>query len=157
MTSEEDDHSASEDEPTNDDPVAESGGDREGPLADLADRVESRRSAQETGLFESVDVDSIDGKELLTDVTDAQRGSDDASGDSEPIAEDLSERNVDASEDVLDKRTYCQQCPYLSEPPNLRCEHDGTEILEVVDSDRFRVRGCPMVTAEGPRFKFERL
>ena len=157
MTSEEDDRPASEHEPTDDDPPAESGGDREGPLADLADRVESRRSAQETGLFESVDVDTIDGKELLNDVTESKRGFDDTSGDSAPTAEDLSERNLAASEDVLDKRTYCQQCPYLSEPPNLRCEHDGTKILEVVDSDRFRVRGCPMVTAEGPRFKFERL
>lgn len=157
MTSEDDDRPANEHEPTDDDPPAESGGDREGPLADLAERVESRQSTQETGLFESVDVDSIDGEELLNNVTDSQRGFDDASDGTEPIGEELSERNLDASEDVLDKRTYCQQCPYLSEPPNLRCEHDGTAILEVIDSDRFRVRGCPMVTAEGPRFKFERL
>ncbi len=157
MTSEDDDRPASEHEPTDEDPPAESGGDRKGPLADLAERVESRRSTQETGLFESVDVDSIDGKELLNNVTEPQRGFDDASDGTEAIGEGLSERNLDASEDILEKRTYCQQCPYLSEPPNLRCKHDGTAILEVIDSDRFRVRGCPMVTAEGPRFKFERL
>lgn len=53
-------------------------------------------------------------------------------------------------ENVVDKRSFCQRCRYLSAPPAVECTHEGTEILEVVDSDRFRVRGCPMVERGGP-------
>lgn len=53
-------------------------------------------------------------------------------------------------EDVVDKRSFCQRCRYLSAPPAVECTHDGTEILEVVDSEKFRVRGCPMVERGGP-------
>ncbi|RLM57210.1 hypothetical protein DVK02_05350 [Halobellus sp. Atlit-31R] len=50
-----------------------------------------------------------------------------------------------ATEHVVSKAEYCQKCPYLDDPPALACTHEGTEIVTVVDSDHFRVRGCPMV------------
>ncbi|WP_256545576.1 hypothetical protein [Halobellus inordinatus] len=50
-----------------------------------------------------------------------------------------------ATEHVVSKTKYCQKCPYLTEPPELACAHDGTEIVAVVDADHFRVRECPMV------------
>ena len=31
----------------------------------------------------------------------------------------------------------------------MACGHEDTDILEVVDAERFRVRGCPMVTGDG--------
>ena len=56
----------------------------------------------------------------------------------------------DPDEEVVDKRSFCQRCRYLSAPPAVECTHDGTEILEVVDSGKFRVRGCPMIERGGP-------
>lgn len=50
-----------------------------------------------------------------------------------------------ATEHVVSKTEYCQKCPYLTDPPELECTHDGTEIVAVVDADHFRVRECPMI------------
>ena len=46
---------------------------------------------------------------------------------------------------VIEKRTFCQGCRYFSDPPTVACSHEGTEILELVDVDHFRVVDCPMV------------
>ncbi len=54
------------------------------------------------------------------------------------------------TETLVDKRAYCQQCPYFSEPPAVSCGHAGTEIVEVLKDGRFRVRNCPVVTDTGP-------
>jgi hypothetical protein len=53
---------------------------------------------------------------------------------------------------IVEKREYCQRCPHSTDPPTLACTHDGTAIVEVVEMDRFRVRNCPMVSADGPTF-----
>ncbi|WP_256402316.1 hypothetical protein [Halorubrum salinum] len=47
---------------------------------------------------------------------------------------------------TVDKRAYCQQCPHFTAPPEAACTHEGTEIVEVVDVDEFRVRNCPVVS-----------
>lgn len=142
-----------DEEPSNgEDQPAESAAHRDGPLADLAERIESRRAERETALFEQVDVAAIDGEELLDDVIETPAEPDTAVDSTSGV----SGHSSAANEDILNKRTYCQQCPYLSDPPNVSCEHENTDIIAVVDTDHFRVRGCPMVTEEGPRFKFER-
>lgn len=46
---------------------------------------------------------------------------------------------------VVGKRNFCQRCPHLSDPPTFQCTHEGTEILEFVDSDHVTVRNCPVV------------
>jgi len=56
----------------------------------------------------------------------------------------------DDEETLVDKRQYCQQCPYFTDPPEVGCTHPGTEIVEVVEDGRFRVRDCPVVTETGP-------
>jgi hypothetical protein len=73
---------------------------------------------------------------------DADAGSlgDDAAGPSAPAG-----AAPGAREHVVPKSDYCQSCPYLDAPPELACTHEGTEIVEVVDNERFRVRNCPMV------------
>ncbi|OYR58469.1 hypothetical protein [Halorubrum halodurans] len=53
---------------------------------------------------------------------------------------------------VVDKRTYCHRCPHFSEPPETACTYEGASILEVIGFEEFRVRDCPMVTDDGPRF-----
>ncbi|GAA0550277.1 hypothetical protein ABNG02_05075 [Halorubrum ejinorense] len=58
-------------------------------------------------------------------------------------------------ERVIDKRSYCQQCPHFAEPPETACTHEGTDIVESVDFSRFRVRNCPIVEANDPAFDGE--
>ena len=59
-------------------------------------------------------------------------------------------------EHVVSKRTYCQQCPHFSAPPEVACEHEGTTIVEAVGFDEFRVRDCPMVEDDDPTFDASR-
>lgn len=112
------------------------------PLEDLAERIRRKDS----------DADGVD----------TEAGSDD-----EPLFEDRSIENIDSeavweslepgssaaghetqltgAEHVVQKRWYCERCEYFNEPPVVRCNHDGTEIVEFVGTDRVRVRNCPVV------------
>ena len=56
------------------------------------------------------------------------------------------------TEHVVSKRTYCQQCPHFTRPPEAACTHEGTTIVEAVGFDEFRVRNCPMISEEDPTF-----
>ncbi|MFC6786370.1 hypothetical protein ACFQFH_10840 [Halobaculum halobium] len=138
---------------------------RDAPLSDLAERVGERgrdRDARDDSTpFEEVEVGDIDTGALwesLATGEPAEPGDDDDLGQYDP-SEAAAER-VEASaagdtrlEHVLDKREYCQRCPHLSAPPDVACGHDDTDIVEVVDGEHFRVRGCPMATAQGrPNF-----
>lgn len=60
------------------------------------------------------------------------------------------------TEHVVSKRTYCQQCPHFTEPPEVACTHEGTTIVEAVGYDEFRVRNCPMISEEDPTFHADR-
>lgn len=51
----------------------------------------------------------------------------------------------ETSEAVVAKRSYCQRCQFFSSPPEVACRNPGTEIVELVDVDHFRVRNCPIV------------
>ena len=137
---------------------------RDAPLGDLAGRVGERsrdRDARgDRDPFEEVDVGDIDTEELWESIDAGGTDGSDADGlghygPPEEAAQRLEEtetRDI-RPEHVLDKREYCQRCPYLSAPPDVACGHDDTDIIEVVDDERFRVRGCPMVTTDGkPNF-----
>jgi len=77
-------------------------------------------------------------------------GSDRETLGSDPLGGTSREASAEHDEAVVDKRQYCQQCPYFSEPPEVACSHDGTTIVEVLMDGQFRVRGCPVVTDSGP-------
>lgn len=62
-----------------------------------------------------------------------------------PGVESVEDAGPEMREHVVLKQTYCQSCPYLDDPPALACTHEGTDIVEVIDGERFRVRNCPMV------------
>ncbi|MXR39880.1 hypothetical protein GRX01_00695 [Halobaculum sp. WSA2] len=146
--------------------------DGDAPLGDLAREVSRRRRRgddhsdpdPDDDPFEEVDVGDLDEDELWASLSGEGSGAEtaaaggpsaDVSAGSSAVAEpnavpvDGADGGDARPEHVLDKRQYCQRCPYLTAPPEVACEHDGTDILEVVDADRFRVRGCPMVTDEG--------
>lgn len=139
------------------------------PFADLAAGVaeRERRRAAADDPFEAVDVPEFDGDvwAALEDEADSA-GRSPATSDTDADANAVDgeqtaggaadvdaggESTLDRAERVVDKREYCQQCPHLAPPPTLACTHAGTEIVEVLDGDDLRVRGCPVVDdAAGP-------
>jgi len=126
-------------------------------------------------VFDEMDMSAVDGEDLWDELAGAETEANSFGGEEtasigaaveEPIDAEAVEPSVDegvdrssgdsdgdgtgGTETLIDKRAYCQQCPYFSAPPEVSCSHDGTEILEVVKDGRFRVRGCPVVTDTGP-------
>jgi hypothetical protein len=45
----------------------------------------------------------------------------------------------------ISKHSFCERCQYFSEPPEVSCSHEGTEILKFLDMDTLRVVNCPVV------------
>ena len=122
---------------------------REGPLADVAAAVDERRARGGTDdaydAFESVDVGDLDGEQLWEEL--AERDAAEADSVAAPTRTDAADAaDVESDRDVrtIPKGT-CQGCPHLSEPPEVACTHDGTDILRMVDTDHFRVADCPIV------------
>jgi hypothetical protein len=71
----------------------------------------------------------------------AELGSDDLTGESDADAESGPEVRVQ------DKHV-CHGCEYFSTPPEMHCEHEGTEIREVADTEHYEVLDCPMIVGE---------
>ena len=46
---------------------------------------------------------------------------------------------------TVPKQTFCEQCPYLSEPPEIMCEHETGEIQKIVSPSKIRIVNCPVV------------
>jgi hypothetical protein len=110
------------------------------PLSDVREEVERRRS--ENGADDEEDAFDTAFREVEVSTDDeavwrALSGDDD--GDAAESALD------DRSERVVDKRHYCHRCEHFSEPPEMACTHEGTEIRELVDVEHVRVYGCPVV------------
>lgn len=152
MTEEADEGQESDHEET--EPTAET--DEEAPLSGLRERVEARREASEASPFADIDAEAgSDGEELFEEVDVADVDAEevwDAVVEGEQPPEDLLEGEPAAAEPgpapdehVIDKREYCQRCEYFAAPPNATCTNEGTEIVEMLDSDQFRVRNCPKV------------
>ena len=118
------------------------------PMAGLAEEVSDRELAHagDEELFEQKQRPEIDREALWRQVADEETAEeaverldvDDEGRHADRDASDVGER-------VVEKSTYCQGCRYMSPPPNTHCMHEGTEIVEAVDMDHFRVRNCPVV------------
>ena len=110
------------------------------PDEDPFDRMSVGEIDEET-LWSSLGSDDAAGADVDADVGTVPLGDvGPASG-----VESVGDAGPEAREHVVPKDKYCQSCPYLDEPPALACTHEGTEIVAVVDNERFRVRNCPMV------------
>ena len=96
-------------------------------------------------LFTEVETPDIDGEELWEEVLadPAETMSEPAEATEAAVADEGAA--VDSGETVVQKDKYCQRCEYFAAPPELACEHPGTEIAAVVDSKQFRVVDCPIV------------
>lgn len=110
---------------------------RQGPLGDLADELGRRRDERAEDeyddLFISEDVGDLDS-DLVWD--ELETGG--VSVESE-FADD---------EHVAPTSGYCERCEYFSAPPEVACGHEGTEIVDMVDIERFTVRNCPKVAED---------
>lgn len=112
------------------------------PLSDLADEVARRRGDAESvdDAFTEMDAPALDADAIWEQLTEG--------GDDPIVFSERVEGEPDRDVRVIPKRT-CQGCPYFSEPPEVACSHDGTDILELVDLDHHKVADCPMVVDEG--------
>ncbi|GAB7094757.1 hypothetical protein JCM30237_19100 [Halolamina litorea] len=155
-----------------DDPSSESeealGEERDLPLSDLRKRVEARQESNgsfseidaegttgtESDLFEEVDVADVDSEAVWDAVVEGDADAAELLGDepgvdgAEPAAEPAADPAETADEHVIDKREYCQRCEFFAAPPEATCTNEGTEIVELVDNDSFRVRDCPKVAVD---------
>jgi hypothetical protein len=124
------------------------------PLEELADCVRTRTADEdadaESSPFESMDVGAVDGEEVWGELFDDDDGGGEfvgVGGEAERVGEGTA-----YAEFVVEKAEFCKQCPFLGDPPELHCTHEGTDIVEVVDTEHFRVRECPMVDDGDDRF-----
>ncbi|WP_193570137.1 MULTISPECIES: hypothetical protein [Halorussus] len=118
--------------------------DREGPLADVAAAVDERRrerDGDDVDAFDSVEVGELDGEELWERLAE---GEDEPAVTAPPEAEDDGEWSDGRDVRTIPKAT-CHGCPHFGDPPELACNHEGTDILAMPDAEHFRVAGCPMV------------
>jgi hypothetical protein len=116
-------------------------------------------------LFEEMDVSNVDTDALWESVLD---GSDaepvDFDADDTGGADDAAQRDGRADADrewgatfepeadeqqetVVSKDSHCESCYFFSAPPEVACTYEGSEIVEIVDSERFEVRNCPVVAS----------
>ncbi|MFB6197800.1 MAG: hypothetical protein ABEI52_05950, partial [Halobacteriaceae archaeon] len=114
------------------------GEEEDAPMEDLARRVAERGDAPESGgEFEAVETAEIDTEDVWADL--------EAGTSDEPITTGERVEGAEAGDvRIIPKRT-CHTCPYFGEPPDLHCNHEGTEIIEVVNSEEYKVSDCPMV------------
>lgn len=139
---------AGPDVPDVDPNLSSTGGEREAaPMSDLAAEVsEEDLAGTDDDLFEQKQKPEVDREELWRQVTDeetAQRVVEKTDVDDAQTRRSDSDETDDVVR-VVEKSAYCHACPFVSEPPDIHCTHEGTEILEAVDMQHFRVRNCPI-------------
>ena len=127
-----------------DDGSTRSGGQQDEPLADLAADVDARRRGDEDDLFDSAfdeqPYEEVEEDSVWDAVEEEQASEFGAVGEV-----------VEAGEKtyVVSKRNFCERCRHFSEPPEVHCTHEGTEIREFPDMDHVRLYSCPIVEERG--------
>jgi hypothetical protein len=87
-------------------------------------------------LFEEVSVPELDDEAVWEAIA----------GEADIVHAAAPDRSPDDDDEaIVSKSQYCQKCEYFTDPPEVGCTNPGTEIVELVGVDRFRVRDCPVV------------
>lgn len=97
-------------------------------------------------LFEEMDISDIDTDDVWESVL-TDDANDDAVTNTSPTADIGPTREVESTvgeDHVVPKDDYCESCHFFSAPPTVECSYEGSEIVEIIDSDQFRVRNCPV-------------
>lgn len=120
---------------------------------------ESPPTTELDDVFVEMDVEEIDEDALWEDLFDEESAAadDNASspsdrttpggtlGSTSPDGIGIGE-NQPIGEAIVPKDQYCERCEWFSPPPSVSCTHSGSEIREFVDTDKFVVVDCPVVT-----------
>lgn len=136
--------------------LVDSGPSDRDPFSELDDETEAHRDLEDA--FEQMNVGSVADEDvwevLDEDATDASFGP--TAGPGAAAVSGTASDADETVEHVVDKRSYCQQCPHFTAPPEVACDHEGTAIVEVVGFGEFRVRNCPMISEDDPTFEDRR-
>ncbi|MFO7925689.1 MAG: hypothetical protein ACQET5_00195 [Halobacteriota archaeon] len=123
-----------------DEPAARKNGDRD-PLADdpfaQLDGDDIELEVDADALFEEMEVSPLDDEAVWAAIETEE--------EEEAAGETAADPSGEPPEAVVPKERYCTTCEHFSEPPNATCRNPGTEIVELVGVDSFRVRNCPIV------------
>ncbi len=128
---------------------------------ELEDEVETGEDVTMPGEFEPVDdpdvssfdVDEPPESDPFSEMTPEFAELDLGDVDEDEVWEALSAAEARGSvADIQDrtyaevsKHSYCEQCEYLTGPPETTCTNEGTEILAFTDMETVRVVDCPVV------------
>jgi hypothetical protein len=82
--------------------------------------------------FDREEIDRVDPDTVWEELESAQAGGSLAETPERTYAE-------------VSKHSYCEQCEHFSAPPEIRCGHEGTQIVEFLDMETVRVVDCPVV------------
>lgn len=132
------------------------------PLSDLADRVRDRQADADAedvdeDLFEDVGVSAVDSEAIWETIeeTEAETETETDAGSLGAVGMRGSTERIEREDPtavrpdhIVPKTDYCQRCEHFSDPPEVTCTYADSDIVEVVDADHFRVRGCPKVADE---------
>lgn len=152
-----------------DDGKADDDSDADGPsdadAADLGADLLDDGPAPPDDVFVEMDVDEIDEDSVWQDLISEDDGDDGAidgrtDSDGRTGAGTRAEAEADSTstsgsvpgategasgEEIVSKQRFCEGCEFLSPPPNVACTNPGTEIVELVDNEHYRVSDCPVV------------
>lgn len=113
-------------------PTSDAGPSADDPFGDVQTPNEDPFGAG-GGAFERVDVGDVDADEVWDAIT----------GDGE--ADDEPEIPEETRYSEVSKHSFCEQCEYFSEPPDVHCNNELAEIIEFVDMETVRLLNCPVV------------
>lgn len=98
--------------------------------------------------FTEMEVEEIDEEDVWEEITGEESAAETETMEKAAFAEESAAGAAAVAEEdetIVEKSSYCQQCEFFSEPPEVACTNPGTEIVELIDTERFRVRNCPIV------------
>lgn len=100
------------------------------PFADIGQRSGDPFESM-TSAFEAMDVTGIDPDQIWERLENPEAGT---SGET---------RTRTYAE--VSKHRFCKGCEHFSAPPDIRCTHEGTQIVEFLDMETVRLVDCPVV------------
>jgi hypothetical protein len=119
----------------------ENGNEEDNPFADL-EEVDADAAGDDVFAEMDASVEAVSESDVLS-LLDADDSLQEVDIGEVPDVE------VDDEGLVVPKSSYCERCEYFSEPPEVSCSHQGTEIHELPDRTNLLVSNCPIVAERG--------